>query len=57
MADLILGQVLSFAGDAMVEGAGAARHLSQGGVLVDAGRIVAVGEAAVLRAAYPAVPV
>jgi len=57
MADLIMGQVLSFAGDAMVEGAGAARHLSQGGVLVDAGRIVAVGEAAVLRAAYPAVPV
>jgi guanine deaminase len=53
MADLLLGQVLSFAGDPFVEGAAAARHWSQGGVLVDAGRIVAVGEAAALRASHP----
>lgn len=66
--DLVLGQVLSFAGDPFCEGlqaaglqvaglqvAGpeAARHISHGGVLIEAGRIVALGEAAQLRAAYP----
>lgn len=53
MADLILGQVLSFSGDPFAEGPGAARHLTQGGVLVENGRIAAVGEAAPLRAAHP----
>ena len=50
MADLLLGQVLSFTGDPMVEGPDAARHDS--GVLLDQGRIVAVGDAATLRAAH-----
>ena len=53
MAELILGQVLAFAGDPMREGAGAARHWSRGGVLVRAGRIEAVGDGAALRAAHP----
>ncbi len=53
MADLLLGQVLSFDADPFDAGPGAARHLSQGGVVVKAGRILAVGEAAAMRAAYP----
>ena len=53
MADLLLGQVLSFTGDPFAEGPGAARHLSHGGVLVEGGLIRAVGEAADLRAACP----
>ena len=53
MADLLLGQVLSFAADPFAEGPGAARHLSRGGVLVDQGRIVAVGDGVVLRRAHP----
>lgn len=51
MADLLLGQVLSFTGDPMAEGPDAARLDS--GVVVDHGRIVALGEAAALRAAHP----
>ena len=53
MADLLLGQVLSFTADPFVEGPGAARHIADGAVLVDGGRIVAVGEAAALKAAHP----
>ena len=53
MADLVLGQVLCFAGNPFDDGLPAARHLSQGGILVDQGRIVAVGDATVLRAANP----
>ncbi len=53
MADLLLGQVLTFTADPFVEGPGAARVLTDGAVLVDAGRIVAVGEAAALSAAHP----
>ncbi|THD81573.1 guanine deaminase [Aliigemmobacter aestuarii] len=54
MADLILGQVLSFSADPFVEGPEAARLDSQGGVLVEGGRIIAVGRAGDLRAAHPA---
>jgi guanine deaminase len=54
MADLLLGQVIRFDGDPFVAGPDAARHLSQGAVLVEEGRIAAVGEAAALRAAHPA---
>ena len=53
MADLILGQVLSFAGDPFALGPEAARHESRGGVLIDAGKIAAVGLADTLRAAHP----
>ncbi|MCB6179655.1 guanine deaminase [Rhodobacter sp. Har01] len=53
MADLLLGQVLSFVGDPFVDGPAAARHIADGAVLVSAGKIVAVGEAAALRAAHP----
>ncbi len=52
MADLLLGQVIHFQGDPF-DGLDAARHLANGAVLVDAGRIAAVGEAATLRASHP----
>ena len=51
MADLLLGQVLSFTGNPMVVGPEAARVDSA--VLVDSGRIAALGDAATLRAAHP----
>lgn len=57
MAELILGQVLSFAGNPMTEGPSAARLSARGAVLVEAGRIAAVGEADDLRRAHPEVPV
>lgn len=53
MADLLLGQVLRFVGDPFVEGEGAAVHDPRGGVVVEGGRIVAVGDGAALRARYP----
>ncbi|WP_407072165.1 guanine deaminase [Rhodovulum strictum] len=51
--ELILGQVLHFAADPFAEGLEAARIETRGGVLVEAGRIVAVGAADALRAAHP----
>ncbi len=51
MADLLLGQVLSFDGDPFVLGPEAARVNEA--VLVDSGRISAVGNAKTLRAAHP----
>jgi guanine deaminase len=53
MADLLLGQVIHFQGDPF-DGLDAARHLAQGAVLIEAGRIAAVGEAGALCAAHPA---
>jgi guanine deaminase len=53
MAELLLGQVLSYAGDPFAEGLGAARHLTHGAVLIEDGRIRAVGPAETFRAAHP----
>ncbi|MGB8814293.1 MAG: guanine deaminase [Paracoccaceae bacterium] len=53
MAELVLGQVLSFAGDPFQIGASAARLESHGGVLMEAGHIVATGPADSLRKAHP----
>ena len=53
MADLLLGQVLSFTDDPFHAGTGAARHESAGAVLVEGGKVRAVGPAAALRAAHP----
>ena len=53
MSDLILGQILTFSGDPFTEGLSAVRHLSHGAVLVEAGKLQAVGEADALRAAHP----
>ncbi len=53
MADLILGQVLTFTGDPFTQGLSAARHLPHGAVLLENGKIAALGEAATLRAAHP----
>ncbi|MEY4872217.1 MAG: guanine deaminase [Pseudomonadota bacterium] len=53
MADLLLGQVLSFTADPFEQGPAAARHDAYGAVLVDRGRIIATGPADALRAAHP----
>lgn len=53
MADLLLGQTLTFTADTFAEGPDAARHESHGAVLVEAGRIVTTGPADALRAAHP----
>ena len=53
MADLLLGQVLSYAGDPFLDGIDAARLETRGGVVVDGGKIIASGPAAFLRDAYP----
>jgi guanine deaminase len=53
MTDLLLGQVLAYSGDPFRDGPEAARHIRQGAVAIEAGRIAAVGEAADLRARYP----
>ncbi len=52
MADLLLGQVIRFQGDPF-DNPDAAQPLTHGAVLVDAGRIVAVGDASQLRAQAP----
>ena len=52
MADLLLGQVLRYAGDPFTT-PDAARPITHGAVLVDAGRIADVGEADDLRARHP----
>jgi len=52
MADLVLGQVISFTADPFETG-DAARVETHGGVLIDGGRIRAVGDGATLRAAHP----
>ena len=54
MADLLLGQVLSFSGDPFADGPSAARHDSHGAVLVEGGRITDVGPATALCARHPA---
>ena len=53
MAELILGQVLSFTGDPFATGPDAARHITHGGVLIDNGLIQAVGDGTTLRAQHP----
>ena len=53
MTDLILGQVLHYTGDPFRQGLDAARHIPDGGVAVEGGRIAALGRAADLRARYP----
>ena len=53
MAELMIGQTLAFAGNPVLEGPGVARHSARGGVLIDAGRIIAVGEADDLRRTHP----
>ncbi|SMX27757.1 Guanine deaminase [Pelagimonas phthalicica] len=52
-ATLHLGQTLRFDGDPFVDGLAAARHETRGALLVENGKIQAVGPAADLRAAYP----
>ncbi len=54
---LLLGQTLSFAANPFEDGVDAARHETDGGVVVEGGRIVAVGTADDMRAAYPSADV
>jgi len=53
MADLLLGQVLSFTADPFIAGETAARHESHGAILVENGRITATGPADDLRRRHP----
>ena len=53
MSDLLIGQTLCFAADPFAAGPEAARHDSRGGVLVEGGRIAALGPADDLRRAHP----
>ncbi|WP_394154277.1 guanine deaminase [Loktanella salsilacus] len=50
---LLLGQTLGFDGDALADWQGATRYDSAGGVVIAAGKIVATGSGAALRAAHP----
>ena len=52
-ADLHLGQTVTFASDPFADGPGAARHEPRGAVVVERGRIAAVGPAEALIPAYP----
>ncbi len=54
---LLLGQTLSFTANPFEAGAEAARHETHGGVVVEDGRIVALGTAEAMRAAYPSADV
>jgi guanine deaminase len=58
MTDLLIGQTLTYAGNPFLDGGAAgglaaAHHSGRGGVLIDGGRILAVGEADDLRRAHP----
>lgn len=53
MTDLLLGQVLSFAGAPFTQGPDAAHHESHGAVVVENGKIIATGPADTLRPQYP----
>lgn len=53
MADLLLGQVLSYTADPFHDGPAAARHEAHGAVLVDQGHIRDVGPADLLRKRHP----
>ncbi len=50
---LLLGQTLRFNADPFATGSDAALHDSRGGILIEGGKIVAVGDGAALRAAHP----
>ena len=53
MSDLLLGQTLAFTADPFQDGVAAARHTARGAVLIDGGRIAALGPADDLRRAHP----
>ncbi|WP_417807355.1 guanine deaminase [Thioclava sp.] len=53
MAELHLGQVMVYQGDPLVDGPEAVVVISRGALLVDDGKITALGEAADLRAVHP----
>lgn len=53
MIDIVLGQVLSFAGNPMMDGMDAARCEPHGAVAMENGKIIAHGPADRIRAAYP----
>ncbi|MEI4474219.1 guanine deaminase [Frigidibacter sp. MR17.24] len=57
MAEILVGTTLEFTGDPFFEGPEAARITTRGGVLIEGGRIAALGEGAALAAAHPAAAV
>jgi guanine deaminase len=54
MAELLIGQTLSFLGNPLREGPQAARHITRGGVLIEGGKITGMGDGEALRTANPA---
>lgn len=52
-AEILIGQIVSFAGDPFQDGPAAARLDSRGGVLIEDGHIVTVGPADEVKAARP----
>ncbi|MGL5011342.1 MAG: guanine deaminase, partial [Paracoccaceae bacterium] len=57
MVHILCGQLIWFEGDPFRDGQKAANHLTHGALAIDAGRIIARGEASAIRAAYPQAPV
>ena len=53
MTDLLLGQVIRYDGDPFAEGATAAKVLTDGAVAIEAGKIVASGQASDMRDRFP----
>ncbi len=53
MSELLLGQTLGFSGDPFHQGIEAAHHESRGGILIENGKISALGTADAMRAAHP----
>lgn len=53
MIDIVLGQVLSFAGNPIMDGPEVARHETHGAVAMQDGKIIAHGPADRIQAAYP----
>jgi guanine deaminase len=53
MTDLLLGQVIRYAGDPFTDGPSAVQVVTQGAIAIEAGRIAAMGEATDLRTRFP----
>jgi guanine deaminase len=56
-SDILIGQIISFTGDPFFGGPEAASHDARGALLIEDGRIAAVGSADDIRRAHPEVPV
>jgi guanine deaminase len=53
MTDLLLGQTLAFTADPFTDGPAAAQHETHGAVLIEGGKVAAIGPADTMRTAHP----